>query len=70
MIVFKSPSLTFASIEKKELKTALNNIIEDVGLKLKQTLMSISDKTETKQKITLKKKINKRLDPLKKAYIE
>ena len=70
MIVFKSPSLTFASIEKKELKTALNNIIEDVGLNLKQTLMSISDKTETKQKITLKKKINKRLDPLKKAYIE
>ena len=58
MIVFKSPSLTFASIEKKELKTALNNIIEDVGLNLKQTLMSISDKTETKQKITLKKKIS------------
>ena len=57
MIVFKSPSLTFASIEKKELKTALNNIIEDVGLNLKQTLMSISDKTETKQKITLIKNI-------------
>ena len=56
MIVFKSPSLTFASIEKKELKTALNNIIEDVGLNLKQTLMSISDQTETKQKITLQKK--------------
>ena len=57
MIVFKLPSLTFASIEKKELKTALNNIIEDVGLNLKQTLMSKSDKTETKQKITLIKKI-------------
>ena len=57
MIVFKSPSLTFASIEKKEFKTALNNIIEDVGLNLKQTLMSISDKTETKQKITLIKNI-------------
>ena len=56
MIVFKSPSLTFASIEKKELKTALNNIIEDVGLNLRQTLMSISDQTETKQKITLQKK--------------
>ena len=49
MIVLKSPSLTFASIEKKELKTALNNIIVDLGLTLKQTLMSKSDKIETKQ---------------------
>ena len=57
MIVFKSPSLIFGSKEKKELKTALNNIIQDVGLNLKQTLMSISDKTETKQKITLIKNI-------------
>ena len=52
------------------MKTALNNIIEDVGLNLKQTLMSKSDKTETKQKITLIKKFNKRLNTIKKADIE
>ena len=64
MIVFK---LTFASVEKKkkELKTILNNIIEDLGLNL-NLLMSKSDKTETKQKITLLKKFNKRLDTAKK----
>ena len=48
MIVFKSPSLTFASVEKKELKTMLNKIIEDLDLNLKQTLMTKSNKTETK----------------------
>ena len=48
MIVFKSPSLTFAIVEKKELKTMLNKIIEDLDLNLKQTLMSKSNKTETK----------------------
>ena len=70
MTVFKSPSLTFASIEKKELKTALNDIIEDLGLNLKQSLMSKSCKTETKQKITLIKDFNKRLDTIKKADIQ
>ena len=55
MIVFKSPSLTSTSIEKKELRTILNKIIEDLDLNLKQTLTSKSDKTETKQKITLLK---------------
>ena len=49
MIVFKSPSLTFASVEKEELAVILNKIIEDLDLNLKQTLMSKSDKTETKQ---------------------
>ena len=70
MIVFKSPSLTFASAEKKELVTILNKIIEDLDLNLKQTLMGKSDKTETRQKITLLKNINKRLDTLKKDNIE
>ena len=36
MTVFKSPSLTFVSVEKKEFKTVLNNIIQDLGLNLKQ----------------------------------
>ena len=70
MIVFKSPSLTFASVEKKELKTRLNKIIEDLNLNLKQTLMSKSNKTETKQKITLLKNFNERFDTIKKADIE
>ena len=70
MIVFKSLSLTFAGVEKKELKTVLNNIIEDLGLNLEQTLMSKSDKTETKQKTNLLKNHNKRLDVAKKGDIE
>ena len=48
----------------------LNKIIEDLDLNLKQTLMSSSDKTETKQKITLLKKFNKKLDTMKKEDIE
>ena len=70
MIVFKSPSLTFASVEKKELKTMLNKIIEDLNLNLQQTLMSKSNKTETKQKITLLKNFNKRFDTIKNADIK
>ena len=56
--------------KKKELKTALNKIIQDLGLNLKQTLMSKSDKTETKQKNFLITNFNKRLDTIKKADIE
>ena len=48
----------------------LNNIIEDLDLNLKQTLMSKSDKTEAKQKITLLKNLNKRLDITKNQDIE
>ena len=70
MIVFKSPSLTFASVEKKELKTMLNKIFEDLGFNLKQTLMSNSDKTKTKKKNSLLKTFNRRLDIIKKADIE
>ena len=71
IIVFKSPSLTFASLEKKkELKTMLNRIIKDLDLNLKETLMPKSNKTETKQKITLLKNFNERFDTIKKADIE
>ena len=48
----------------------LNKIIEDLDLNLRQTLMSSGDKTETKQKITLLKKFNKRLDTIKKEDVE
>ena len=70
MIVFKSPSLTFASVKKEELAIILNKIIEDLDLILKQTLMSKTDKTETKQKITLLKNFNKILNTIKKEDIE
>ena len=61
MIVFKSPSLTFTTIAKSELKTLLNNIIEDLDLNL-DLVMTKADKTDTKQKITLLKNFIKRYD--------
>ena len=67
MIVFKLSSLTFPSVEKTELKTMLNKIIEDLNLNLKHTLMSKSNKTETRQKITLSKNFNKRFDTIKRS---
>ena len=69
MIVFKSPSLTFATIEKTNLKTILNNIIEDLGLNL-NFLINNADKKETKQKITLLKNLNKRIETAKNKDIE
>ena len=70
MIVFKSPSLTFASVEKEELAIILNKIIEDLDLNPKQNLMSKRDKTETKQKVTLSENFNKRLNTIKKENTE
>ena len=61
MIVFKSLSLTFTTIAKSELKTLLNNIIEDLDLNL-DLMMTKDDKTDTKQKITLLKNFIKRYD--------
>ena len=45
-------------------------IIDDFDLNLKETLMSEEDKTETKQKITIVKNINKRFSSMKKSDIE
>ena len=70
MILFKLSSLTFASVEKEELTIILKKIIEDLDLNHKQSLMSKSDKTETKQKITFSKNFNKRLNTIKKEDIE
>ena len=69
MIVFKSPSITFTTIEKINLKTILNNIIEDLGLNL-NLLINNADKKETKQKTTLLKNLNKRLKTAKNKDIE
>ena len=49
MIAFKSPSLTFTTIEKNNFKTKLNNIIEDLGLNLNLLINNV-DKKETKNK--------------------
>ena len=61
MIVFKLPSLTFTTIAKSELKTLLNNIIEDLDVNLDLVLMK-ADKTDTKQKIALLKNFIERYD--------
>ena len=55
LIVFKLPALTVVNIAKKDLKDALDKIIEDLDLNLKQTLMSQDDRTEKKQKINILK---------------
>ena len=69
MIAFKSPSLTFMTIEKNNFKTILNNIIEDLGLNLNLLINNV-DKKETKQKITLLKNLKKRLETDKIKDIE
>ena len=70
MIMLKSPVLTFATIDKKDFKNVLNKIIEDLKLYIKQLSMQLSDKIETKQKITLLKNLNKRFSTIKKADIQ
>ena len=69
MIVFKLPALTVVSIAKKDLKDALDKIIEDLDLNLKQTLMSKDDRTETKQKINILKNLNRKFNIIKKNQI-
>ena len=69
MIIFKSPSLTFTTIEKDNLKTKINNIIEDLGLNIR-LLKNEVDKKESKQKINLLKNLNKIVDTAKKKDIE
>ena len=70
LIVFKSPTLTVVSIDKKDLKDALDKIIEDLDLNLKQTLMSQNDRTETKQKINISKNLNNRFGLIKKQILK
>ena len=67
--IFKSPSLTFTTIERDNLKTIINNIIEDLGLNI-SLLKNEADKKESKQKITLLKNLNKRVDMAKNKDIE
>ena len=40
LIVFKSPTLNFVGVAKKDFKDSFDKIIEDLDLNLKETLMS------------------------------
>ena len=62
MLLFKSPSLTIASVHKKELRKILDKIIEDLDLNLTETLMPTSDIQDTKQKKVILKQLIKRLE--------
>ena len=55
LIVFKSPTLNFVSIAKKDLKDSLDKIIEDLDLNLKQTLMSEDNRSKARHKINILK---------------
>ena len=55
MIVFKSPTLTLATVEKKDPKNILKKIIEELKLNITQTVMSQNDKIETKKNYFIKK---------------
>ena len=59
MMLFKSPSLTLARVNKKELQNILIKIIGDLDLNLRGTLMSTRDVKETEQKIVILQKLKK-----------
>ena len=61
MILFKSPSLTIASVYKKELRNILNKIIEDLDLNLTETLMSASDIQDANQNKKIFKTTHKKI---------
>ena len=70
MLLFKSPSLTIASVHKKELQRILNKIIEGLDLNLTETLMSASNIQDIKQKKVILKQLIKRLKTAPKKDIE
>ena len=66
LIVFKSPTLNFVSVAKKDLKESLDKTIEDLDSNLNETLMSEDDENKTKQKINILKNANKTFSLIKK----
>ena len=60
MIVFKSPSLSLVSVEKKEIKNFLDKIIKDLNLNITETLMTRSNKLKTEQKIFILENLKKK----------
>ena len=70
LIVFKSLASTTVSVAKKDLKNALEKIIEDLDLNLKQVQMKSDDLQETKQKTNIVKNFINRIDSTNKQNIE
>ena len=70
LIVFKSPTLNYVGVDKKEFEDFFDNIIKDLNLKLKETLMSEENKIEEKQKLIILKNIKKRFSSMTKTDIE
>ena len=70
LIVFKSPTLNYVGVDKKEFEDFFDNIIKDLNLNLKETLMSEENKIEEKQKLIILKNIKKRFSSVTKTDIE
>ena len=70
LIIFKSPTLNYVGVDKKEFEDFFNNIIKDLNLKLKEILMSEENKIEEKQKLIILKNIKKRFSSMTKTDIE
>ena len=70
LIVFKSPTLNYVGVDKKDLEDFFDNIIKDLNLNLKETLMSEENKIEEKQKLIILKNIKKRFSSVTKTDIE
>ena len=68
LIIFKSPTLNYVGVDKKEFEDFFNNIIKDLNLKLKEILMSEENKIEEKQKLIILKNIKKRFSSMKKSW--
>ena len=70
LIVFKSPTLNYVGVDEKEFEDFFDNIIKDLNLNLKETLMSEENKIEEKQKLIILKNIKKRFSSMTKTDIE
>ena len=70
LIVFKSPTLNYVGVDKKDLEDFFDNIIKDLNLNLKETLMSEENKIEEKQKLIILKNIKERFSSMTKTDIE
>ena len=70
LIVFKSPALTTVTIAKKDSKSSLGKIIEDLNLNINQLKITKRYRNETKQKINVIKSIINRIYSTNKQNIE
>ena len=70
LTVFKSPTLTTVSIAKKDSKSSLGKIIEDLNPNINQLKTTKGYRNETKQKINVIKNIINRIYSTNKQNIE